>query len=168
MPFATFEGEGSVEEIADRLFVRLTPKQRETATVAILKANPRLERIGDVPRGVVIDVPDIPALRPKATKETQSPDKQMLALLDASLKSFGQRLMARHEEDEADIKAEVALAKSARFTKAVSRSDDFVALAGEARASLEARAKETTNRRKALETALGKAAADIEARTKRT
>ena len=32
MPIATFRGEGSVEEIADRLFTGLTPKQREVAT----------------------------------------------------------------------------------------------------------------------------------------
>jgi hypothetical protein len=165
MPFATYEGEASVEEIADRLFVRLTPRQRETATAELLRANPNLARIRNVERGTILNVPDIPALRAKATESGESPDRQVLQLLGASLKSYGERLAERHGQDTAGIKAQTAIIKSAAFTRAISRSEDLVALAADARASLESRAKESTARHKALTTALEKAAADIANRT---
>ena len=166
MPFVTFEGEGSVEEIADRLFARLTPKQRETATAAILKANPRLKRITEVERGVVIDVPDIPALRPKAAASNQGPEREALTQLGAALRSYGARVLASAERDLAQVKAETAAVNSPGFTKAIARSEPLTALAKEARAALEARAKAAGDRRKSLETALGRASADIEARLK--
>ncbi len=108
MPFATFEGEGSVEEIADRLFVRLTPRQRETATAELLRANPNLERIRTVERGTVLNVPDIPALRAKATESNESPDARMLQLLAASVDTYGGRLAERQAADAAEIKAQSA------------------------------------------------------------
>lgn len=170
MPFATFEGEGSVEEIADRLFVRLTPKQRETATAELLRANPQLARIDKVERGVVLDVPDIPALRAKATTASEGPDRQTLKMLGAAVASYGERLAKRHEQDLAEVKEQTAAIKSAAFTKAISRSEDLVALAGEARAALELRAKDAAARQKAVTTALERASADIAARmdTKRS
>lgn len=167
MPFVTFEGEGSVEEIADRLFTRLTPKQRETATAAILKANPRLKRIGEVERGLVIDVPDIPSLRPKAAASNQSPEREALTQLGSAVRVYAARVLVNAERDVAQIKAETAAVTSAGFTKAISRSEPLTALAKEARAALEARAKAAGDRRKALETALGRASADIEARLTR-
>lgn len=166
MPFATFEGERSVEEIADRLFVRLTPRQRETATAELLRANPNLERIRNVERGTVLNVPDIPALRAKATTSNESPDTQMLQHLGAALTSYGERLAERQARDNAEIKAQTAAIKSAAFTRAIAKSEDLVALAADARASLEARAKQQAERQKALTTALDKAAAEIEERMK--
>ena len=42
MPIATFRGEKTVAAIADKLFVKLTPKQREKAEAALIKENPQL------------------------------------------------------------------------------------------------------------------------------
>jgi len=167
MPFVTFQGECSVDELADRLFARLTPKQRAAATAALIRANPRLERIEAVPKGTLLHVPDIPALRAKATASNESPDRQVLQLIDESTRAYAERLLDRQASDEAEIKKQAATIKSAQFTKAISKSKDLVALAEQARASLEARAKSAGERRKALETAVGKASADIEARMKR-
>ena len=97
MPFATFEGEKSVAEIADRLFARMTPKQRETAVAALIRANPRLERIAALRPGVLLVLPDIPALRPKATAASESPDRQVLDELDRATRSYAERVIAFYE-----------------------------------------------------------------------
>jgi hypothetical protein len=167
MPFATFEGEKSVAEIADRLFARMTPKQRETAVAALIRANPQLERIEALRPGVVLVVPDIPALRPKATVSNESPDRQVLEELDRATRSYAERVIARQDADIAEVKNQAAALKSARFTKAISRSEDFVALAKEAGAALEARAKAASARRKAVEAAASRISADIEEALKR-
>jgi hypothetical protein len=68
MPITSFRGEKSLAEIADLMFERLTPKQREKAEAAILKANPRLSDLSTLPRGAVLKVPDLPELRAKARR----------------------------------------------------------------------------------------------------
>lgn len=166
MPFSTFEGESSVAEIADRLFVRLTPRQRETAVAALIRANPQLERLTAVRPGVVLEVPDIPALRAKATTSNESPDRQVLELLDQTLKTYAEQLFTRQDADLAEVKTQAAALKSARFTRAIAQSEDLVALAKDAAASLDARSRAAGERRQTLEAAVTQASADIEEKLK--
>jgi phage tail protein X len=168
MRFATFEGERSVGDLADRLFVGLTARQRETAVAALVRANPRLAQIEEVPAGAVLEVPNIPALRPKTARTVATPDSQALLLLGEAVQSYARRLIERHEEDVAAIKAESTLISSARFTRAVAQSGAVRTLAEEARAALQTRVKDATLKARTLETALAKASTDIEARVKQS
>jgi phage tail protein X len=167
MPFATFEGEKSVAEIADRLFARMTPKQRETAVTALIRANPGLERIEALRPGVMLMVPDIPALRPKATASNESPDRQVLEELERATRSYAERVIARQDADIAEVKNQTAALESPRFTKAISRSEELIALAKEAGAALDLRAKAASDRRKAVEAASNRISADLEEALKR-
>lgn len=166
MPFATFKGEASVEEIADRVFLNLTPKQRETAARAILKANPRLKRLKDVPAGVLIEVPDIPALRAKTAHVDGAPGREILASLQIAVKEHTEQLFNRQDRDAERIKVEAAALADPIFRKAISQSQSVMALADEAALTLELRAKTAEKRRKELEAGLGQALTDIEAHIK--
>lgn len=161
--FATFEGERTVDEIADRLFTRLTPRQRETATAAILRANPQLDRIRELPQGAVIEVPDIPALRAKATALNESPDRTTLKLLDTAMRAYVERLQERHSRDEQEVKAQAALVRSSQFNQLISRSQELVALAKEAGEALDARMETSAARQKAVSVAAERASAEIDA-----
>jgi phage tail protein X len=167
MPFAIFEGECSVAEIADRLFIGLTQRQRETATAALLKANPRLARIEAVPRGALLEIPHIPALRAKATTANECPERQVFQLLDAALRTYAEHLAQAQARDQADIEAQVAAMDSDRFTQAISRPKTLIALAKEARVFLEERSQATDERRERVKKAVERATADLEARMKR-
>ena len=95
MPITSFRGEKSVAEIADVMFERLTPKQREKAEAAILKANPRLNDLSTLPRGAVLKVPDVPELRPKARRTADDPPARIASEIGEALTGYGQQLAQR-------------------------------------------------------------------------
>ena len=93
MPITSFRGEKSVAEIADVMFERLTPKQREKAEAAILKANPRLNDLSTLPRGAVLKVPDLPELRAKARRAADDPPARIAS-------EIGEALIVRKHLDD--------------------------------------------------------------------
>lgn len=98
MAIASFRGEKSVADLADKLYTKLTPRQRELAVDAILKANPQLAEIDKVPQGTLLNLPVLPELRAKATRKLESPDDQIVSQLRDALNAHGKRLAERNRQ----------------------------------------------------------------------
>ncbi|TXI31232.1 MAG: hypothetical protein E6Q69_11880 [Aquipseudomonas alcaligenes] len=110
MAVTTFRGEKNLGELADKLFTRLTPRQREKVEDALLKANPQLDQITELRSGTLLKVPDLPELRAKAKRAGDGPDDQLAAHLDAELAAFGKHLTQRFAAaQEAVAKTEFVL-----------------------------------------------------------
>lgn len=167
MPIATFRGEKTVGEIADKLYVRLTPRQRETAEAAILKANPQLSDLRAVPSGTVLRVPDIPELRAKTNRNLENPDAQITAIVGEALSTFSARLDEHVRATEADVKAQLALLKGKDIKATLANAPALQALAQGATEALTARGKAIGADQKALQTALKQAISDLDHTGKR-
>ncbi|MDB5979767.1 MAG: hypothetical protein JWQ69_782 [Pseudomonas sp.] len=103
MPILTFSGEKNIDELSDKLFVRLTPRQREKVSDALLKANPQLGELATVAPGTLLDVPDLPELSAKARAVSDSPDQLLLAQLRNELGGYQKRLAARYDDVQAEL-----------------------------------------------------------------
>lgn len=154
MPIATFRGERSVAEIADKLFARLTPRQREKAEAELIRANPQLRDIANLRDGSVLRVPDIPELRPKTNRSLDNPDAQITNAIGEALRGYGGRLEERVKTEVADNKTQSALLKSAAFKRALGNSAALQELAGQAAKALAERPKALEERRAAVEDAI--------------
>lgn len=98
MPITTFNGEKNLSELSDKLFVRLTPLQREKVGAALLKANPQLGELSNVPPGAILKVPDLPELSAKTRGAPDNPNVQLMGRLRSELASYDKRLGTRNEE----------------------------------------------------------------------
>jgi phage tail protein X/ribosomal protein L12E/L44/L45/RPP1/RPP2 len=162
MPIATFRGEKTVGEIADKLYLRLTPKQRETAEAAILKANPQLSDLRAVPKGAVLRVPDIPELRAKTNRNLENPDAQIAAMVGEALTAFGVRIDQHAQSADTEIKAQLALLKGKDIKAALANAPTLQAQAQSATEALTARGKAIAADQKALQAVLKQAISDLE------
>lgn len=154
MALITLRGEKNLGEIADRLFVRLTPLQRQKVEAALLRANPRLAKPGRLPEGVIIDIPDLPELRAKASPELDNPDRRVASMVRDAVTEGGKTL-------EASLNAEIEQAKLQRRDLDRLRKDagtangpDLLRTASEAEKHIETRAKMLAERQEALSRAL--------------
>lgn len=95
MAVITFRGEKNIGELADKLFLKLTPRQREKVEGALLKANPELDRIDNLRAGTLLKVPDLPELRAKANRAGGNPDDQLAEHLGNELVAFARLLGPR-------------------------------------------------------------------------
>ncbi len=167
MPIATFRGEKTVADIADKMYVRLTPKQREKAEAEILKANPQLKDLRRVPEGAIVRVPDLPELRPKTNRSLENPDAQVADAIADSLAILDTRFDTRVEQANADLKSQIALTKTRQVKDALANSPDLQAVLGEATKSLAARAKTIEARRAALTDTIKQVAGELKGTTKK-
>ncbi|PKO32427.1 MAG: hypothetical protein CVU36_01935 [Betaproteobacteria bacterium HGW-Betaproteobacteria-9] len=154
MPITSFRGEKSLAEIADLMFERLTPKQREKAEAAILKANPRLSDLSTLPRGAVLKVPDLPELRAKARRAADDPPAQVASEIGEALTGYGKQLAQRTQQGLADNKEHSALIRSDAFKRALEKSPELKEQAALTTKALELRGKELAERAKTVETAI--------------
>lgn len=154
MPIATFRGEKSVGEIADKLFVRLTPRQREKAEAAILKANPQLAEIDRVREGAVLRVPDIPELRPKTNRSLDNPDAQITNAIGDALRDYDKRLATRFKQGTADTKEQTALLKSAAFKRALANAPAAQEVAKQTAKALGERGQQLAARQETVDAAI--------------
>lgn len=163
MPITSFRGEKSVAEIADVMFERLTPKQREKAEAAILKANPRLNDLSTLPKGAVLQVPDVPELRAKARRAADDPPAQIASEIGEALSSYGKQLAQRTQQGLADNKAHSALIRSDAFKRALEKSPELKEQAALTTKALELRGKELAERAKTVEAAIQGMLKDLKA-----
>jgi hypothetical protein len=154
MPIATFRGERSVTELADKLFARLTPRQREKAEAELLKANPQLRDIANLRDGSVLRVPDIPELRPKTNRSLDNPDAQITNAIGEALRDYGGRLEERVKQEVANSKTQTTLLKSAAFKRALGNAPALTELAAQAGKALAERPKALEARHAAVEEAI--------------
>jgi hypothetical protein len=148
MPIATFRGERTVAEIADKLFVRLTPRQREKAEATLLEANPQLRDIENMREGTILRVPDLPELRAKTNRDLENPDAQIVKNVSAALSVYVAELNERTKTAQEHIRTQGALLKDRVFKKEVSRSPELQALVESTAKATEVRTKVIAERQK--------------------
>ena len=148
MPFATFRGEKTVAEITDKLFSRLTPRQREKAEASILKANPQLGNITKLRKGSILRIPDLPDLQAKTNRSLESPDAQIAKNITTALDILGKHIAEQVNTEQKMIKQQSALLKSSKFKKGLANAPDLQVLANGAAKVLGARSKTIVERQK--------------------
>lgn len=164
MPIATFRGERTISEVADKLYERLTPRQRKKAEAAILKANPQLRDIHTLRAGAILRVPDLPELRAKTNRNLEKPETQIAKNLADTLNTFSKRFTKRIKIEQETTKAQSKLLKSAKFKREISKAPNLQALAGTATKALDARSKTFGERQKKVREAISQALKDLETR----
>ena len=162
MAIATFRGEKSVSAIADKLFVKLTPKQREKAEAALIKENPQLRELSAVREGAILRVPDLPELRAKTNRSLENPDAQIARNIADAVSSYGNRLGERFKTVQKDTKAQMAVLKSGELRKAMDEAPALKPLAEAAAKALDARAAGLGDRQKATDAAIKQAVAALD------
>lgn len=154
MPIMTYRGEKTVGEIADKMFERLTPRQKLTAEAEILKANPRLADPSTLAKGTILKMPDIAELRPKTSRALENPDALLAKHLAQALDDFGQRFDARATQAADDSRQQLALLKSAPVKRVLATAPGLQELAGQIGKLQESRAGDVEARRKSMAGAL--------------
>ena len=165
MPIATFHGERTIADIADALFDRLTPRQREKAEAAILKANPQLRDIRTLPAGTLLRVPALPELRAKANRNRENPEADIAENLADTLSTFNKGFADHVTVARRATKAQSALLKSAKFKRAISNAPKLQELAGEATKALNTRSQSFGARQKQVDEAISQALKELETRS---
>lgn len=166
MPFTTYRGEKSAGEIVDKMFVRLTNRQREIAVAALVKANPQLKKPKDVADGAILRVPDVPELRAKTRRDLENPDAQVAKDVAEALAGYNERLSARFKADQAATKAATSLLGSRSFKAAIANVPHLLELAEKAGATLNERAEGRGERQKTALDAIDKLREDLDANFK--
>jgi len=161
MAIATYRGEKSVSEIADKLFVRLSDNQRAKAEAELLKANPQLKNITKVRTGAILHVPDMPELTAKTNRDLETPGAQIAQDLVQALNDYNKQAGGRFKTAQEAAKAQIALLKSAKFKRLLTDSPNRQALAGQAAKALDARAKDLAERQKTADKAIKQTIADL-------
>jgi hypothetical protein len=161
MNIITFRGESNVKEVTNRLFTRLTPRQQERAEAAILKANPQLRNIRRVPKGTVLEVPDLPELQAKRKPDQESPksrfNEQLVESLDMFSKQFAEEASAAKE----DGKVQISLLKSRQFKGAIANNPQLRKQATEVSRALTTRVTEVGERNKTVQLAVKQILKDL-------
>lgn len=161
MTFITLRGEKNLGEIVDRLFVRLTPLQHQKVEAALLRANPRLGKPGRMPEGVIIDIPDLPELRAKASSDADKPDRRLAAIVRDSVTETGKALEESLSTGIEQAKLRRRDLDRLRKDAGTGNAPDLLLTATEVEKHLETRAKILAERQDGLARALGLILADL-------
>jgi hypothetical protein len=162
MPITTFRGEKNLGEISSKLFVRLTPKQKEKVEAALLKANPQLGEIGTLRAGTILHIPDLPELRSKTRRALESPDQQVLAQLREDLDAYDKHLATRSETAQTQVAATAALLKDKNLLRTIGNDAALKQLLGEIGKSNSERKQKLVDRQKTLHGALEQIQKELE------
>lgn len=165
MAIASYRGEKNVAEIADKLYARLTPKQREKAEAALLKANPQLKDINKLRPGTILRLPDLPELRAKTNRSLDNPDAQIAKVVSEAVSGYARVLGERYKNDQESTHTQITLLGSAKLKKELGNAPALQKQAEEARNALEVRIKAVGARQTAVDTAIKQALKDIEAQS---
>lgn len=162
MPIATFRGERSVDEIADKLFANLTDRQREIAASAILKANPQLANIRELAAGTVLRVPKLPELRAKTNRSLENPDAQIANDINDALARYRESFAVRLKKSQSTVQAQTKMAGSAGFKRVLEQHVGAGELAKELTRSLKQRATALKDRSENFERAVQRIRKDLD------
>lgn len=161
MPVATYRGEKSLAELADKLFLRLSEPERKQAEAALLKANPRLKDIEKLADGAVLFVPESPRLRPKLTRELENPDHLLVDDLTKSLASFAKSFTKRADSARIELKQATQTLQSADLDKALAGDDNARKLAAQAATSIKDQSASIQEREERLQAAIQRVTTDL-------
>jgi hypothetical protein len=95
MKYLVIRDEKSLEEVTDRVFRSLTPKQREKAGAELLRANPELKSFRAVRRGHIVRVPETPGGAEKNSRNLEQPVDELAADMLAGLQDYEVSLFAK-------------------------------------------------------------------------
>jgi hypothetical protein len=154
MPITTFRGEKTVADIADKLFARLTARQRKTVENALLKANPQLRDIASLRPGAILQVPAQPELRGKLQRALENPDKQLAGQLRDDLNAYGKRLAERSQAAQAQVAATAKLVADRTLAKTIGDDPALKALVKDIGKNNGKREQALAQRQKAFDVAL--------------
>lgn len=163
MPVIPFRGEKSLGEIADKLYNRLTPKQREKVESALLQQNPQLADLAALPTGTLVRLPQMPELSAKARAGSQGPQAEVAAQLGDGLGAYAKQLTLRYRQAMAALAETQALLGDEELRRAIAKEPALQALAKDIGPACEARAKQLEQRQKAASEGLKQALADLQA-----
>ncbi len=161
MNIITFRGERNVKEVTNRLFTRLTPRQQERAEAAILKANPQLRNIRRVPKGTVLEVPDLPELQAKRKPDQESPKSRFNEQLVESLGTFSKQFAEEASAAKEDSKVQISLLKSRQFKGAIANNPQLRKQATEVSRAMTTRVTEVGERNKTVQLAVKQMLKDL-------
>ena len=164
MAVTTFRGEKNLGELADKLFLRLTPRQREKVEGALLQANPQLEELSSLRAGTLLKVPDLPELRAKANRAGGNPDDQLAEHLSNELAAFARRLGPRFAAAQEAVAQTAAVLAEPELNRVIAKEKPLRDLAKNIGTLNEARKKELDERQQALIAAVKQMQGDLQKR----
>ena len=164
MAVTTFRGEKNVGELADKLFLRLTPRQREKVESALLQANPQLEELSSLRAGTLLKVPDLPELRAKANRAGGNPDDQLAEHLSNELTAFVRRLGPRFAAAQEAVAQTAAVLAEPELNRVIAKEKPLRDLAKNIGTFNEARKSELEERQRALSAAVKQMQGDLQKR----
>jgi hypothetical protein len=164
MAVTTFRGEKSLGELADKLFLRLTPRQREKVEGALLRDNPQLEELSSLRAGTLLKVPDLPELRAKANRAGGNPDDQLAEYLSNELTDFARRLIPRFTAAQEAVAQTDAVLAEPELTRVIAKEKPLRDLAKNIGTLNEARKKELDERQQGLTAAVKQMQAELQKR----
>ncbi|MDP5220850.1 hypothetical protein Q5Y75_27050 [Ruegeria sp. 2205SS24-7] len=164
MPFITTNGETSVDALLDRAFNRLTERQRDTARVALMRANPRLAEIERLPVGTIIEVPSRAVPRTKVSRKAEDPEGEVLKDIDSALTAFAKLSRAGFDDTMADLEKSIDSAQRDLVVAAVNKTDELKDLHSRAVAAMNKLRSTQEAQRAQFDKIIGMARADIKKR----
>lgn len=167
MPIATFRGEKTVADIADKMYTRLTPTQREKATAELIRANPQLKELSTVPKGAVLRIPTLKDIRPKTNRNLENPDVQLAESVSDALSAFSKRFETHLESALDEVKAQQAEFKKAPIKRVIDADPTLKGQADKATDALSERAKQIKVRQTDVSAALRSAVAQLKGKPRK-
>ncbi|WJN57309.1 hypothetical protein [Pseudomonas sp. SO81] len=164
MAVTTFRGEKNLGELADKLFLRLTPRQREKVEGALLQANPQLEEISSLRAGTLLKVPDLPELRAKANRAGGNPDDQLAEHLSNELTAFARLLGPRFAAAQEAVAQTAAVLAEPELNRVIAKEKPLRDLAKNIGTLNEARKQGLEERQQALIAAVKQMQGDLQKR----
>lgn len=166
MPIATFRGEKTLADIANKMYVRLTPKQREKAEAEILKANPHLHNLRDLPEGAIIRVPSTPQLRPKINRSLENPDVQIADAVADALTALSSRFDKQTKLAKTDLEDQISHTKNRAIKEVLAQNPELQSALESTAKKLAERAEGLNSRSKTVTAAIKQAQSELAGKRK--
>lgn len=161
MPIVTYRGEANVGEVADKVYSRLTPKQREKAEAELIKANPQLKSVKKLTTGTILRVPDVPELRAKTNRKVENPDDQIANNIVKSLQVFASRMDKTVTQEKEALKEQAGVLKSAKVKRLTESDPVLQALSKDSAVAIGNRSKLMDERKKLVAESVKSAMSDL-------
>ncbi len=167
MKITTLHEAASIDAVVDRMFTRISAKDRGKVIAALIKANPALEGQGLLGAGTVLVIPALvgvkvqPSLRPS---EFSDPIGETTDWVRRAVTDYATRLTQRHNEYQEQLKQQAALLKDRDFTAALRERPDAAELIPGIAAALKARGKEAATAHKDFQDVVTKVSKTLEDR----
>ncbi len=161
MRLTIVKDEQSVGALADRLYPKLTAAARRQVEAAVLKANPQLAHAEALRPGMVVHLPDIPDLKPKA-EAGPDPSTDLLDGLKEAVDGYRERLEKGLAAAEDDLRSQERLPKQREVAAAIKATPGAPELAKSLAGALADRRKAIADTAKQLDTTFKQIAKDLE------